>query len=194
MSNLPDEDVARKIVARMQRGERQAANELVTLFERPVFNMALRMLGSPTDAADACQEAFVKVCSRIDGFRGDAKVSTWIFSVAVNMCLNARRRRARRGRELYVLDAPMGEGESPREWPADERGPDEQTALAEVRRRVEQAVRELPEEFGTAVLLRDLQGMAYEAIAETLELNVGTVKSRIARGRALLRPMLKDLL
>ena len=195
MSKEIDNQRVAECVSRLKKGDEASFDELVAMFERPIFNLVYRMLGHYEESNDLSQEIFVKMYRAIGQFEGRSKFSTWFYSMAVNMTLNRRRKLARRKAELYILDAPEQEdGTGGRlDLPDRQPGPDERTAHKELRAAVEREIATLPDDFATAVVMRDMHDLSYGEIAEALQCSVGTVKSRISRGRALLRERLKGI-
>ena len=168
-------------------GDLDAFNRLVELHQRLVFNICLRMLGSPTAAEDATQEAFISAYRNIATFRGQS-FRAWLTRIAANACTDELRRRSRR--QAVSLDAPFAGDEAPPDVPDRAAGPEEAALRADQRRRIQAALLELPADQRLAVVMCDIQGFAYEDIAEAMRTSVGTVKSRIARGREKLRRLL----
>jgi RNA polymerase sigma-70 factor (ECF subfamily) len=160
-----DEELVRRHLA----GDRAAFGVLVERHQRRVYNLAYRMLGRPEDAADAAQEVFVICLRKLGGFRGRSAFTTWMHRVAINVCHDALRRRSRE----MVTDE--GEVEPPP-------GPDHAEASAAAVD-VHRALQRVPEDFRAVLVLHDVQGVPYEAIAEVLGAPIGTVKSRLHRGR-----------
>jgi RNA polymerase sigma-70 factor, ECF subfamily len=160
------------LVHRFQGGEEGAFVELVRRHERRVYNLAYRVLGRTEDARDATQEAFLAAYRHLGRFRGDAAFSTWMHRIAVNVCYDALRRR----REVTTLD-----GTPPDLLP----GPDHAERVAAVAD-VQRALLEIPADYRVVVVLHELQDLPVEEIAEALGVPVGTVKSRLFRGRAAL--------
>lgn len=195
MSDKIDDEVVRGYVARLQEGDDTAFEPLVEVFQRPIFNLVYRMINHYEEAADLSQEIFVKMYRSVGQYQGRSKFSTWFYSIAVNMSLNRRRKLATRKREVYTLDA-AGDDEAADARDASDTGPgpDVKAGHHEIRERVEAAVAGLPDEFRDVVAMRDIQGMTYDEISEAADCNIGTVKSRLSRGRSLLRDQLKDLL
>lgn len=183
-------------VRQAQNGDAAAFEALVRHFEKRVFGMAYRMLDRYEDAADVSQEVFVKLFKSIGQFEGRSRFSTWLFTMTVNMCRNRRRTLARRSVEKQILDIPQYDDAdgSPRDTEDKSPGPREIAGHHDIKALVENALKTLPEEYREAVVLRDLQYLSYEDIAEALNVSIGTVKSRIARGRAQLKEQLKNIL
>lgn len=177
----------RDLVDQVRYGEPEAFDELYRRFSDMVFNLALRLAGDRQLAEDLSQEVFLRVYRHVGGFQGRASVKTWVYRVALNTC---RSRLARRGRRRRVVRAV--DDEALARVPAGGPGPEERAAEDERRRRLERAVSELPLVFRTAVVLRDVEGLAYEEIADVLGVRIGTVRSRIARGRARLQERLRE--
>jgi len=175
------------LVERHRYGDREAFAEVYRDYEQTVFNLALRMAGDPFDAADLTQEVFLRVYRHLGKFRGRSSLKTWIFRVALNHC---RSRLGRRRPPDQPLTGPDGEEE--RQIADPQRGPEERAMAGDAARRVERALALLPLEFREAVVLRDLEDMAYDEIAEVLGVRIGTVRSRIARGRQRLRDALLE--
>ncbi|MCC6144917.1 MAG: sigma-70 family RNA polymerase sigma factor [Candidatus Hydrogenedentes bacterium] len=170
-----------ELVARAQRGDRQAFAELVRRYQDPVVHFCQRMVGPLQDAEDLAQEAFVRLHRHLPRLRPQAKFSTFLFGVARNLALNHLRDGRRRGREgSQPLEAlPLADIAQP--------GPDRAARLREIETLVAQCLEELSPEHREVLLLRDLQNMDYDSIAKIIHCRVGTVKSRIARAREQLR-------
>jgi RNA polymerase sigma-70 factor (ECF subfamily) len=171
-----------EIADRHRHGDAAAFTEVYRDYEATVYNLALRMAGDPFDAADLTQEVFLRVYRHLGKFRGGSSLKTWVFRVALNHCRSRLGRRRPPGRSLDDPDEPAA-----RELADPGRGPEAQALANDAARRVEAALARLPLPFREAVVLRDLEGLAYEEIAAVLGTRVGTVRSRIARGRERLR-------
>jgi RNA polymerase sigma-70 factor (ECF subfamily) len=189
------EDAA--LTAELQAGSEEAFSQLIAQYHAPVYNLVSRVLNDPSDAPDITQDVFIKVFRGIGGFHGDSSLRTWIYRIALREASNQRRWWSRhRGREVTLETQTETDGQHAlclKDTLADEHeSPFEAAAHEEVRARVELELRQLPEPFRTVVILRDLEGMAYDEIAEILGANLGTVKSRLVRGRAMLRVRLGD--
>jgi RNA polymerase sigma-70 factor, ECF subfamily len=184
------------IVSELKAGSEEAFAWLIAKYNKQIFSVIARTIPDPGDAADLTQDVFIKVYRGIGGFNGQASLRTWIYRIALHEASNQRRwwcrhkraevtiesetGRSRDGKPLYLKDTLVDEHESPFE----------QAAHEEVRDHVEDALSHVPEPFRTAVVLRDIEGFSYEEVAEILDVNLGTVKSRIMRGRAHLKTRL----
>jgi RNA polymerase sigma-70 factor (ECF subfamily) len=193
------------LVVRLRLGEMEAFDELVEEYQSLVYALALRILNNAEDARDATQEAFLKVYRHFDKFRGEASLKTWICRIAINQARSSDRwLRRRRRNDTTSLDAPSGSsngangGMNGGSNGHDQRSPidylqsryatpEDETLSRERSRQIERGLRQLKKDFRIAVILRDIEGLSYEEIAWVTEVSVGTVKSRIARGREMLR-------
>jgi RNA polymerase sigma-70 factor, ECF subfamily len=179
------------LVARHRFGDTQAFDEIYHRFDHMVFNLALRLSGDGELAADLTQETFLRVFRHIDQFCGRSSLKTWIFRIALNHCRSCLGRR-RLPTQPLAEELPGDQGTTGGAVLADPgRGPEELAVAADEGRRVAQALTRLPEPFREAVVLRDLEGLSYDEIAEVLGVRLGTVRSRIARGREQLRALLE---
>jgi RNA polymerase sigma-70 factor (ECF subfamily) len=166
------------LAGRARQGDRQAFTELVMHYQVPLYNMALRMVGTPEDAADVAQEAFLRAWEKIRSLRG-GPFRPWLFQIAVNLCYD----HFRRGRWLGVMpDEERGEKVVP--LGATAVNPEVEAEAAERARLVRDSIAALDHDHRVALVLRDVNGLAYEEIAAVLRVPLGTVKSRIARARA----------
>jgi RNA polymerase sigma-70 factor, ECF subfamily len=188
-----EEDSA--LVAGLRAGDECAYETLIQRFEQPVYNLVSRLVDNPADAADVAQEVFLKVFRKIGGFRSESSLKTWIYRIAVNEARNQRRWFLRhRGKEtgLEPVDA---DAQGPGDWLCDPGRSPYQTALdQETRALIESALSQVSPNYRAAVVLREVEGLSYEEISEVLEVSLGTVKSRILRGRESLRKHLVDRL
>jgi len=188
------------LVAELQAGSERAFAELIAQYHQPLYSLIARSLQDPADAADITQEVFIKVFRNIRGFHGDASLRTWMYRIALHEASNQRRWWSRHKRQELAMDAPFcsrceadseGEAQSLGATLADAGcSPFDQAAQQQTRERVEAALRQVPEAFRTVVVLREIEGFTYEEIADVLRVNLGTVKSRLTRGRAALRGLL----
>ena len=163
------------LLARLRAGDARAFEELVRRYQHRVFGVALRMLGSRAEAEDMAQEVFLRVHRAIAEFRGDARLSTWLYGITSNLCLN-RLASAERKRMRH-------DDEAVRRAPSDAADATASMEQAEIEAALQQAIAELPDERRIVVVLRDLEGLSYEEIAQALALEPGTVRSRLHRAR-----------
>jgi RNA polymerase sigma-70 factor (ECF subfamily) len=177
----------RDLVDQVRYGDLEAFDELYRRFSDMVFNLALRMAGERDVAEDLTQEIFLRVYRHLAGFQGRSSVRTWVYRVAVNACRSGLARQGRRAAFVQTVDAELLA-----RVPTGEAGPESVAAHAERRRRLETALATLPLTFRSAVVLRDIEGLSYDEIAEILGVRLGTVRSRIARGRSRLRGLLEE--
>lgn len=184
------------LVAALQAGSEEAFSQLIAQYSAPLYSLIARSLPNPADAADITQEVFIKIFRSIGSFHGDSSLRTWIYRIALHESSNSKRWWSRHKKQEVTIDGDSAdehdEGWFPlRETLADTRvSPFEQARQNELRAVVEAALRDVPESFRTVVILREIEGMAYDEIADILNINMGTVKSRLLRGRAALRGLL----
>jgi RNA polymerase sigma-70 factor, ECF subfamily len=181
------------LIARLRAGEMDAFAELVHQYQPMVYSVIRRMVRDEEEARDITQETFLKIYRHFARFRGESSLKTWVFRVAINQAHNSERWwRRRRRDETSSLDEPEAErGALGARLVSRSETPEAQALAHERRRQLERALAGLKPDFRVAVILRDIEGLAYEEIAAILEVSVGTVKSRIARGRETLRASLK---
>jgi RNA polymerase sigma-70 factor (ECF subfamily) len=189
------EDAA--LVAALKSGSEEAFAVLIAQYGQPLYSLIARSLQDPADAADITQEVFIKVFRSIRSFHGEASLRTWLYRIALREASNQRRWWTRHKKQELTIDAPLAPGEDVDEGmnlsatlACPGGSPYDQTAGAELKARVEDALRKLPEAFRTVVVLREMEGFSYEEIGEILEVPAGTVKSRLTRGRAALKEIL----
>lgn len=176
-----------KAVARFLGGDPIGFEQIVRHYSGMVFGLAARLVG-PWEAEEVVQETFLRAYRGLESFRGESSLKTWLYTIALN---RARARQGALARMRKVFAPSRATEEDDRPWPGEEApdpgaSPEEQALALEQRVRLRKAIRSLPEEFRQAVVLRDLEGLSYDDIARVLSIPVGTVRSRIARGRAAL--------
>ena len=182
------------LVHELQAGSETAFDWLVTHYHGPVYNLILGMLGDTSDAADGTQEVFLKAFRGIRNFRQGSSLKTWLYRIAIREALNHKRWFKRHLQKNVSLDAEPEQGHARIEIEDLCATPFEQLAAQEIQTVVHSALQQIPEVFRSAVILRDLEGLSYEEVSEVLECSVGTVKSRILRGRRGLKEILEPLL
>jgi RNA polymerase sigma-70 factor, ECF subfamily len=183
-----------EFVTELQAGSDAAFDWLVTYYHASVYNLAYGILSDAADAADVTQEVFLCAFKGIRGFRRGSSLKTWLYRISVRQALNHRRWCFRHHRDQVSIDAGPEEGDLSMHLTDAEPNAFEQLATRETQAVVRKALSSVPALFRSAVILRDLEGLSYEEIAEIMEVSVGTVKSRILRGRRLLREALGPLL
>ncbi len=176
-----------KLISRAAAGDGAAFSELMSMHEKRMYAVALRMCSNREDAQDCLQDAMVRIYRSISGFKGQSSFSTWVYRITMNTCLDELRRR--KSRNVTSLDTLVESGYSPSD---NENTPEKHAVSSEQRRVLNEAIAELPEDMRSAIVLRDIQGFSYEEIAEMQEANIGTIKSRISRGREKLRQILRE--
>ena len=180
-----------QLVERSREGDLEAFNAIVVAYQDRVYNLCLRMLGSPPAAEDAAQEAFLSAYRNVGRMRG-ANVRSWLLRIASNACIDELRRRRRRPQ--VSLEAPSvrdGDDERPLELADPAAGPEQVAVSGEVSEALQAQLQRLPPNQRLAVILCDIEGLSYDEIAVSMASSVGTVKSRISRGRARLREALR---
>jgi RNA polymerase sigma-70 factor (ECF subfamily) len=196
MTKRPD----RQLVARLQARDDSAVHELAQRYGPRIYQLALRHMKNPEDAEEVTQDVLMKVYRKIGGFRGDAALSSWIYRITYNTAMSRLRgsRTARAAdQERRRLEAAQASGEErpqrgPREQVDWSRMPDEELLRRQLRQAVEAAIGELPEIYRAPVVLRDIQGLTTEEASTRLKVKDQTLKSRLHRGRLMLRERLQD--
>ena len=194
--SLRSEEAA--LIAELQAGSEEAFAWLIAHYHQPIYSLLARMLHDRADAADLTQEVFVKVFRGVGRFHGESSLRTWIYRIALHEASNQRRWWMRHKQQEIPIEQDMTESDSgspiklkemlvdPAESPFD------MAVHAQNRALVEEALSRVPEPFRTTLILRDIEGFVYEEVAEIQGVNLGTVKSRLVRGRALLRAIFAE--
>jgi RNA polymerase sigma-70 factor, ECF subfamily len=172
----------RDLIGRSKKGDPSAFEALVRKYQDRVYNLCRYMLKNPEDAQDAAQDVFLKAYRALKGFRPDSTLYTWIVRITVTTCLDYRRK----SRREVSRTEPLTE-----DLPSEEPLPEQLYESAEIPRSIQPALQKLPEKLRAAIVLREIEGLSYEEIAEVLHTSPGTVKSRISRAREQLRHLLK---
>jgi RNA polymerase sigma-70 factor, ECF subfamily len=184
------------LVAELRAGSEDAFAWLIARFHQPIYSLLARTVHDRADAADLTQEVFVKVFRGIGNFHGQSSLRTWIYRIALHEASNQRRWWMRHRQQEVPIEQELTGGESGtpvllKEMLADPgESPFEMAAHEETRARVEAALKKVPEPFRSTLILRDIEGFVYEEVAEIQGVNLGTVKSRLVRGRACLKSLL----
>ena len=184
---MQDDSAERALIHKAARGDADAFEQLMTGQEGRMYAVALRMCGNREDAQDCVQEAMLRIYKALSSFKGQSSFSTWVYRITMNSCLDELRRR--KSRAATSLDQMIDNGFSPTD---EDDTPERHSIQAEQKRQIEKAIAGLPEDMRAAVVLRDVQGCSYDEIARVLDTNVGTIKSRISRGREKLRGILSS--
>ena len=182
-----------ELVRRVQKGERGAFDLLVLRYQHKVVKLVARLLRDPTEAEDVAQEAFVKAYRAIASFRGDSAFYTWLYRIAVNTARNTMASRQRRPLD-YEADLSESEQSVVESRMRHIDTPEAAALTDEIHQTVNGAIAALPEDLRTAIVLREIEGLSYEEIAEAMDCPVGTVRSRIFRAREAIDRSLKPLL
>ena len=176
-----------RLLDKAMAGDQAALEALLAIHEKKMYAICLRMFKHREDAQDCLQEAMLRVFRSLKSFKRESALSTWIYRLTTNTCLDELRRR--KSRPSVSMDGLMETG-----WmPADEGdGPDEAYIKRERRSAVHAAIEELPDDMRAVIVLRDIEGFSYDEVSQITGVNVGTVKSRISRGRARLREVMSQ--
>ena len=175
----------RELIARLQKRDEAAFEELIRQYEKKVYTLCFRMCGNGEDAEEAAQDAFLALWRGIDRFRQESSLSTWIYRLATNACIDTLRRRKKQSGSVSLDDEELfvdAVDTSPQ--------PQETVEHRETQKLLQEGLSALPEEYRKVLILREIEGLSYTEIAESASIELGTVKSRISRGRSLLRNFL----
>jgi len=182
------------LVKKSQKGDYLSFEKLVKRYEKKIYNLAYRIMGNKEDASDVLQETFLQAFKKLAGFKGKAKFSTWLYRIAVNICL--MRKRKRKKMKTVSLDIPIltkKEDEIKRELRDDwSESPLATLENEEVKKTLSEAIGLLPEEYRTVFLLRGLNGLSNQEVAKVLKISLPAVKSRLHRARLFLRDKLSQ--
>lgn len=178
-----------ELAVRAGAGDQDAFEQLMRGNEKRIYNLALRMTGNPDDAMDLSQEAFLNAWRGLKFFKGESSFSTWLYRLASNVCIDYLRKQSRRREISPTVSLEEGE-ESPLDLPDERYSPEVLLERREKRRAVERGLARLNDGQRQVLVMRELSGMSYQEIGQALDLEEGTVKSRIARARMALRKIL----
>jgi RNA polymerase sigma-70 factor (ECF subfamily) len=181
------------LVKRVQQGDRSAFDLLVVKYQHKILKLIMRYVRDPSEALDVAQEAFLKAYRAIRSFRGDSAFYTWLYRIAIN---TAKNHIVAAGRKPTYYDLDLQDSDNNEVFAKlkDIDTPEHLALTEELRQTVSKAIQDLPEDLRTAILLREIEGLSYEDIAQTMECPVGTVRSRIFRAREAIDKKLKPLL
>lgn len=192
--NAPDAAGDRKLVRAAQKGDAAAFRTLVESYQRRVYQLALGMLKDPDEAMDIAQETFVRVHRYLPSFKGDSSFFTWTYRIAMNLCLDAQRRKGR-GERVDLADGDEAELEAAMDPPsAALAGPQRAALNVELKGKLEEALASLSENHRAILLLRELEGLSYEELAKVLGIRKGTVMSRLFHARLKMQNKLREYL
>jgi RNA polymerase sigma-70 factor (ECF subfamily) len=191
---MSEREVDQALVERVQRGDKRAFELLVSKYQRKIFRLLSRFIRDSAEIEDVAQEAFIKAYRALPNFRGESAFYTWLYRIAINTAKNhlvAQRRRAPTSTETEVEDA---ENFDDADQLRDVNTPESMMQSRQVGEAVNRAIEKLPEDLRTAIVLRELEGLSYEEIAESMNCPIGTVRSRIFRAREAIATELRPLL
>ena len=184
-------EVEQEIIQRVIGGDKNAFEGLVMENQKNVYNLALKMTRNEEDALDLSQEAFIKAFNQLANFRGDSRFSVWMYRLTYNLCIDFLRRKPKAN--VISLDYDDDNSDTaPLEIPDMRDLPEDSTIRSELRQNITTGIYELPLKHREVIVLREVNSMSYDEVAETLGINVGTVKSRLARARLKLIEILKE--
>lgn len=190
---MTERDVDADLVARVQKGDKRAFDLLVLKYQRKIMRMLARMVRDPAEIEDVAQEAFIKAYRALPQFRGESAFYTWLYRIAINTARNWQAARSRRPVSESVIENEDGETFSAVDALTDINTPESMLASRQIVETVNAAMNALPEELRTAIVLREIEGMSYEDIAQSMGCPVGTVRSRIFRAREAIAAQLRPL-
>jgi RNA polymerase sigma-70 factor, ECF subfamily len=191
---MSDREIDQRLVEQVQRGDKRAFELLVAKYQRKIFRLLSRLIRDQGEIEDVAQEAFIKAYRALPNFRGESAFYTWLYRIAINTAKNflvAQGRRAPTSTETEIEDAERLEDASQLR---DVATPDSLLLSKQVGAAVNRAIEKLPEDLRTAIVLRELEGLSYEEIAESMNCPIGTVRSRIFRAREAIANELRPLL
>jgi RNA polymerase sigma-70 factor (ECF subfamily) len=191
---MSERDVDRQLVARAQRGDKQAFGLLVEKYQRKLARLLSRFIRDPAEVEDVTQEAFIKAYRALPAFRGDSAFYTWLYRIGINTAKNYLMAMGRRAPTSTEVEADEAEGFEEGEQLRDINTPESVLLSNEIAETVNSTIERLPEELRTAIQLREIEGMSYEDIARVMDCPIGTVRSRIFRAREAIAQQLRPLL
>ena len=193
---MSERDVDAELVSRVQAGDKQAFDLLVIKYQRKIMRLLSRMIRDPAEIEDVAQEAFIKAYRALPQFRGDSAFYTWLYRIAINTARNWLAANKRAPSTPSAFENEEGETFNESDVLTDGSNPESEMASRQIAETVNKAINDLPEELRNAIVMREIDGMSYEDIAESMNCPIGTVRSRIFRAREAialrLRPLLGD--
>jgi RNA polymerase sigma-70 factor, ECF subfamily len=191
---VSDRDIDQQLVERVQRGDKAAFDLLVVKYQRKIFRLLSRLIRDTAEVEDVAQEAFIKAYRALPNFRGESAFYTWLYRIAINTAKNFLVSQGRRAPTSTEADIEEAETFDDGEHLRDLNTPDAMLLTRQVADAVNRAIDRLPEDLKTAIVLRELEGLSYEEIAETMNCPIGTVRSRIFRAREAIAEELRPVL
>lgn len=191
---MSERDVDAELVERVRRGDKRAFDLLVLKYQRKIMRLLSRMIREPGEVEDVAQEAFIKAYRALPQFRGDSAFYTWLYRIAINTARNWQAANSRRPSAPSIIETEDGETFSQIDNLTDISTPESMMASRQIVDTVNAAIDALPEELRTAIVLREIEGMSYEDIAQSMDCPIGTVRSRIFRAREAIAAQLRPVL
>jgi RNA polymerase sigma-70 factor, ECF subfamily len=191
---MTDRDIDQQLVERVQRGDKAAFDLLVSKYQRKIFRLLSRLIRDQAEIEDIAQEAFIKAYRALPNFRGDSAFYTWLYRIAINTAKNHLVSKGRRAPTTTEADIEEAETFDDGDHLRDLNTPESMLVTKQVGEAVNRAIDELPEDLRTAIVLREIEGLSYEEIAESMSCPIGTVRSRIFRAREAIAQELKPVL
>ena len=191
---MTDREIDRQLVARAQRGDKQAFELLVEKYQRKLARLLSRFIRDPAEVEDVTQEAFIKAYRALPAFRGDSAFYTWLYRIGINTAKNYLMAMGRRAPTSTEIEAEEAEGFEEGEQLRDINTPESLLLSNEIAKTVNATIEQLPEELRKAIEMREIEGMSYEDIAKAMNCPIGTVRSRIFRAREAIAEQLRPLL
>ena len=191
---MTDRDIDQQLVERVQRGDKGAFDLLVSKYQRKIFRLLSRLIRDQAEVEDVAQEAFIKAYRALPNFRGDSAFYTWLYRIAINTAKNHLVSRGRRAPTTTEADIEEAETFDDGDHLRDLNTPESMLLTKQVGEAVNRAIDQLPEDLRTAIVLREIEGLSYEEIAESMSCPIGTVRSRIFRAREAIAQELKPVL
>lgn len=191
---MTEREVDAELVARVQRGDKKAFELLMLKYQRKILRLLSRFVRDPGEVEDVCQEAFIKAYRALPQFRGESAFYTWLYRIAINTAKNHLVASGRRPSSPSEYENEDGETFDETDNLSDINTPESMMASREIAETVNAAIEALPEELRTAIVLREIEGMSYEDIAQSMACPIGTVRSRIFRAREAIATKLRPLL